>query len=57
MRCSSGSVGPSSTTGACIGSDGTIAMWGGTNLGGIMVYVVVCEGQVIVEINVEVREW
>ena len=57
MRCSSGSVGPSSTTGACIGSDGTIAVWGGTNLGGIMVYVVVCEGQVIVEINVEVREW
>lgn len=56
MRCSSGSVGPSSATGACVGRDGAIAMCGGTDLGGIMIYVVVCEGQVIVEINV-VREW
>jgi hypothetical protein len=37
--------------GTCVCSDGVID--GGAALGGIMVYVVVCEGQVIVEINVE----
>jgi hypothetical protein len=36
-------------------SDGGV--YGGAALGGIMVYVVVCEGRVIVEINVEVTGW